>query len=440
MTDAAQVVTALATTRRAVQLYPPTHPSHIDAIDALSEAVGARVATEGQFVLNLHQGHLYSGSEVIPSETPAAGALANSMERHRVESLTFHTGFSSSDSVALAEVLNMRPAPELSVEEELEKRGVTTVVVAALADEDAEEREERDRQRERDRALYKQLVTLLRSLHGEFAQSGSPDLDQASGMVGNIMSRMIEDDAAVLGLAMMNSRDEATQFHPINVMIYALTLGLGLGLPDEGLMSLGMAALLHDVGKAPFDLDDPAEAERARAAHPTIGAEILGRLPDPDRTPMLVAYEHHMGADGSGYPPHEADYIGHPYSRMVAIADRYENLTKKGDDGQGAMTPDRAVVQLLREAGHSLDPMFARLFVRSLGVFPIGCVVRLSDQSIGVVTAKGDDPLRPRLLLAYGPDGLDDPDDPVVDLTHDERSIIEVVDPGALDMEVSEHL
>jgi HD-GYP domain-containing protein (c-di-GMP phosphodiesterase class II) len=174
--------------------------------------------------------------------------------------------------------------------------------------------------------------------------------------------------------------------------------------------------------------------------HPKVGAEVLARLPEEDPASMLVAFEHHMGSDGSGWPERPATYFTHPFSRMVAIADRYENLTKRGGGGGDPLTPDRAVMQLLREAGRTLDPLFTRLFVRSLGVFPIGCVVRLSDTAVGVVAAKTADVLSPRVRVLFDPNGLEPEEAYEVDLTTDARTIVEVVDPEALELIVSDHL
>jgi HD-GYP domain-containing protein (c-di-GMP phosphodiesterase class II) len=154
---------------------------------------------------------------------------------------------------------------------------------------------------------------------------------------------------------------------------------------------------------------------------------------------MLVAYEHHMGADGSGYPEHTSDYVAHPYSRMVTVANRYDKLTKQGLTGD-AFKPDRAVMQLLDETGTVLDPFFTRLFVRSLGVFPIGCVVRLSDHAVGVVCARGEDPLLPTVRVVYDEAGLELEVPLDVDLAMDSRDIVEVVDPDSLSMSASDHL
>lgn len=437
--SAERLVQALSGARRAVQLYPPTHPSHSEAVGALAAAVNELCAA-GPFALNLHAGRLYAGSDVLPGDSPAAASLADTMERHHIESLTFEPGFDSAQASALADVLNLRPSPTLEVESELRSRGVTHLTVAALGvgDEERVVREERDRKREAGRAMYRQLVTVLRGVNSNVVAGQSPDLEHASAMVGDIMSRLVEDESAVLGMAMMSSKDEATLFHSVNVMIYALTLAVGLGLPDEGLLSLGMAALLHDVGKAAFDRADPEQARAARGLHPKIGAEILARLTDADHTPMLVAYEHHMGSDGSGYPERDTDYVTHPYSRMVAIGDRYEHLTK-GDAGV-SLSPDRAVMQLLREAGSSLDPLFVRLFVRALGVFPVGCVVRLSDMSVGVVRSRGADLLTPTVRVLFDADGAELEPPPDIELGEDGRTVVEVLDPATLRLSVADRL
>lgn len=437
--SALDLIVALSTARRAVQLYPPTHPSHAEAIGAVVSAVRETTSAGGGFVLNLHEGRLYDGSQVITAESPSISALARSMEGHRVESLTFDASFSDGDAVALAECLNLRASSSTSLADELAGRGVTSVVVGVLADEDETAREERDQQRERDRALYRQLLGQLKRMNEQASGGTSPNLDQASQMVSSIMTRLVEDESAVLGMAMMNAQDEAQLFHSINVMIYSLTLGIALGLPDEGLLALGMAALLHDIGKAAFDLKDPEQQSQAQMLHPKVGAEILSRVQSDDPTSMLVAYEHHMGANNTGYPERAEDYFTHPYSRMVNIADWYENLTKHPDEGE-PFTPDLAVLCLLSETRENLDPMLTRLFVRALGVFPIGCVVRLSDQSVGVVSAKTDDLLAPQVRLLFDDKGLELEDPADVDLRADGRSIVEVLEPEALELQVADRL
>jgi HD-GYP domain-containing protein (c-di-GMP phosphodiesterase class II) len=154
---------------------------------------------------------------------------------------------------------------------------------------------------------------------------------------------------------------------------------------------------------------------------------------------MLVAYEHHMNVDGTGFPARMSDYVAHPYSRLVSIADRYANLIDPAP-GIEPLTPDRAVVQVLREAGAAFDPFFARLFANAVGAFPIGCLVRLSDHTVGVVAELGEDPLAPVLRVVFDERGLEPDHRREIDLSRVSARIVEVVTPESLGIEVSDTL
>ena len=146
-----------------------------------------------------------------------------------------------------------------------------------------------------------------------------------------------------------------------------------------------------------------------------------------------------MGADGSGWPERPDGYVPHPFSRMVAIANRYDNLVAP-PNGSRPLTPDRAVVRVLEESSSTLDPLFTRLFASAIGAFPVGCLVRLSDHSVGVVANPGEDPLAPVVRLAFDPQGVEMEDRPDVDLSKTDVRIVEVVEPASLDVAVAEKL
>lgn len=435
---ATALVTALSSARKAHSLYPAAHPEHRAALDAFVGGV-AEVTAAGPFTLNLHLGRLYHESKVLPADAPGMRSVAESFEAHRIESLTFQRDFAEADAIILIEIIGLKPAPDLDVATELEARGAVGVAARRLEAPDEEAAAVREEQRGQDRAMYHRLVSAMKRATAQIGSGGSASFSDTGPIVESVLARFLDDSAAVLGLAMMRDPSEADLFHSINTMIYAITIGVGLEIPPEGLSTLGMCALLHDVGKLAFDRSDPAQQERIKLLHPRIGAEILARVPEIDRAAMLVAYEHHHRPDGTGWPQMEPDYIAHPYSRMVSIADRYDRLTTDAPYGEG-MTPDRAVVQLLRETAGSLDLTFTRVFVREMGAFPVGCLVRLSDQSVGVVSAPGFDPLKPRVRLVYGADGLALETKPDTDLAGSELNIVEVVPPADLSESVSDHL
>lgn len=436
----ATVVTALASARRAMQLYPAAHPVHEDAVRALVSGVASATARE-PLVINWYQGRLYHGSMVLPDSVSGTRAIAEAFESHGIESLTFVSSFADADAVGLTETLSIKPSRDFDVNAELAARSVTAVKASVLTDENREERAERDRQRAADRALYQRAIASLRHTQERFASGDVGDLTETTELVNTIMERLLADPSAMLALTTIrNVGGEHSLFHSLNVTIYSLLLGQRLGLPDDGLASLGMAALMHDVGKAAFDVGDPSQVEPMLRMHPEVGAEMLQRVGLGDTAPMLVAYEHHMGADGSGWPEVPDGYVAHPFSRIVAVTNRYHNLTDPEEEPSRALTPDRAVVQVLREARSSLDPFFARLFANALGVFPVGCVVRLSDQTVAVVSRPGNDPLAPTVRLSYDALGteLDTPTE--LDLETGDVRIIEVIDPATLDVDVAEKL
>jgi putative nucleotidyltransferase with HDIG domain len=442
MSTPSDIVVALGACRRAVQLYPPSHPAFKEALDWLESSVH-EVAVTDPFVLNVHQGRLYHGSVVISDEGAGVQSVAEALEERSIESLTFLPSLTRADALSLVEVLTLRPGPDLDVSEELSSRGVYGVTVAFLAEEseveEAVEREERDRLRDQDRALYNRLLSSLRTISQQLAAGGGVDLSGASGMVGSVLGRLLEDPAAMLALATIRGVGERTLFHSLNVMIYSLALGERLGLPEESLPTLGTAALLHDVGKSAFNLNDPSQARQMELLHPAIGAEILQRVSLDDPAPLLAAYEHHMNVDGTGFPERPADYIAHPYSRMIAVANHYENLTN-ATASRVALTPDRAVLQVLRDAGTMLDPFFARLFASALGVFPIGCLVRLSDQSVGVVERPGADPLAPQVRLTFDASGTELEHPEQLDLSSGSVRIVEVIAQESVNIEASDKL
>lgn len=442
MSTPSDVVIALGACRRAVQLYPPSHPAFREALDSLETSVRS-VALDEPFVLNVHQGRLYHGSVVISDEGAGVQSISEALEERSIESLTFLPSLTRADALGLVEVLTLRPGPDLQVSSELNARGVFGVTVAFLAEEsevdDALEREERDQLRDQDRALYNRLLSSLRTVSQQLASGGGTDLSQASGMVTNVLGRLLEDSSAMLALATIRGVGERTLFHSLDVMIYTLALGGRLGLPEESLPSLGTAALLHDVGKSAFDQDDPSQAARMQELHPQVGAEILQRVSLDDPAALLAAYEHHMNVDGSGFPDRPADYIAHPFSRMIAVANRYENLTN-ATSTRAALTPDRAVLQILRDAGSMLDPFFARLFASAMGVFPIGCLVRLSDQSVGVVERPGADPLAPQIRLTFDASGTELEHPERVNLSQGSVRIVEVIAQESINIQASDKL
>lgn len=438
MIRAANLVAALASGRKASQLYPKTHPAFVEALETLLSSA-ATLTAEKTFTLNLHKGHLYQDSTVIPDDAPGVRSIIEALEQRKIESITLHAGFQSQDAIALIDVLGLRPSPDLNIEGELALRGAVHVSIAHIADDEDKERKERDLVREKNLELHRRLVGLMNSMIEESVRLGSVDTGNIDRSVEEMTARLLENRGAILGLATQGKAGNDHMHHALAVMIYSLALGATLGLPPEGLSALGSAALLHDIGKTSPRIKETLPIESIYLAHPQLGAELLARHAEKDPSLMLVAYEHHMHVDGGGFPEAPSGYIPHPYSRIVAIANRYANLTAPGVSGD-PQTPDQALLSIVREAGTMFDPHYAKLFAKAMGVFPVGCIVRLTDHSVGVVTEPGPDPLLPKLLMIYGPDGIALEPPYSLELSDDTLSIVEIVASENLGLTVADYL
>ncbi len=272
-------------------------------------------------------------------------------------------------------------------------------------------------------------------------EGAEPELDEARSAAKDLAARVQADEQALFELSLLHDFDEYTYAHCVNVAVYGLAIGVRLGLEGPALAELGFACLFHDAGKArlPRALIDKPDAFTPQEwalmrRHPALGARDLLRLRRPLDGPLaraaVVAFEHHLGADGSGYPLRVGPRRQDVYSRICAVADAFDALTSGRVYVKRALDPHEAVLRLAQRAASVFDPLIFRLFVSAVGVYPVGTVLALDNGERGVVRRNTPGELsRPKLELV-GPDGA--PAGPA-DLASPEagRRIASALDPEA---------
>jgi HD-GYP domain-containing protein (c-di-GMP phosphodiesterase class II) len=192
----------------------------------------------------------------------------------------------------------------------------------------------------------------------------------------------------------------------VNVCVLSVGLGKRLGLDRAQLVDLGIAALLHDLGKAvvPAGILGKAGALTSEELahihrHPHLGVRELlrfGGLNQQLYPAMVGCFEHHMSCDGKGrgYPRIAKPYRPHLFGRIVAIADCFDALSAKRVYRKHAQPHDETLAYLLSMAGTKFDPVLVKLFVNLVGVYPVGSVVRLRSGRTGVVVSSPQTPGR----------------------------------------------
>jgi len=212
---------------------------------------------------------------------------------------------------------------------------------------------------------------------------------------------------ALTSLGKLRCRDEYTYTHCVNVSVLAMAFGDYLGLPQGELMGLGQAGLLHDLGKAriaesilnkPGRLTD--EEFEAIRKHPLEGYFLVK---EHQLGVKLIRgmLEHHEKYDGRGYPRGLSGEQIHPYARIIALADVFDALTSQRAYKK-AMTTNQAMTLMFGMRGKDFFPSLVDSFIKSLGIYPVGSMVRLNTGEIGFVTISNpEQPLFPTVKICF---------------------------------------
>lgn len=280
------------------------------------------------------------------------------------------------------------------------------------------------------------------------------DTETARSYVARLAEQVIVNPDALVWLTHLRTRDEYTATHCINVCILALTFGQAIELDEKQLHRLGMGALLHDIGKMriPDDiLNKPArltkEEFETMMQHPTIGHAMLVDDHELDLESLHVVLHHHERLDGGGYPLGMPGYEIPLLTRITSIVDVYDAITSDRCYHDG-ISPALALENLFKWSAGNFDVALLEKFIKCLGIYPIGSVVRLNTGEVGVVVATdGDHRIKPIVLLARNAEGKIYMPRKLVNLSNAEweksgkpMSIAEVLEPGSLGIELKEIL
>lgn len=216
------------------------------------------------------------------------------------------------------------------------------------------------------------------------------EMQQAEDLVLQIGQSLLRHPDALISLARLKNADDYTYMHSVAVCALMLATARQLGLSEDYIRLAGIAGLLHDVGKLtipdsilnkPQKLSD-TEFERVKL-HPEAGGAILRQSPDVDALVLDVCLHHHEKADGSGYPHRLAGNQISLFAQMGAVCDVYDAVTSNRPYNRG-WDPAEAIQRMSTWKGH-FDQRVFQAFVKSVGIYPVGALVRLKSGRLAVV-------------------------------------------------------
>ena len=298
---------------------------------------------------------------------------------------------------------------------------------------------------------YNNTVGEVKTLMTQMSASPVQAMNEATKVVGAIVSTLSADKEILVQLMNANNLDDSLYFHVLNVSVLSLLVAREIGIVDKDqLMALGLAALLHDIGhvKLPSQLSRKTtpftkpEAE-LYARHVRYAIEMIAQHAKLKLTvkPLLLTMieQHHVLLDGSGYPADIAPAKMHALSKVLAVINYYDELCNHNDPMQ-SMTPHEALSLMFSKQAAKFDKQPLQALVKMLGIYPPGTVVQLSDESFAIVIyLNRKELLRPGVMI-YAPD-VPKVEAVIIDLSEQtELTIRKSLRPSQLSKDVFEYL
>ncbi|PJE44886.1 MAG: hypothetical protein CUR33_02130 [Pseudomonas sp.] len=214
--------------------------------------------------------------------------------------------------------------------------------------------------------------------------------EQAGELVEEISDSIMRHPNALISLARLKNADEYTYMHSVAVCALMIALARNLGLNEAQVREAGLAGLLHDIGKMAIPnevLNKPGKLTDNEFAtvrdHPEAGSRMLIASKQVSALVLDVCLHHHEKVDGSGYPHRLAGEQISLYARMGAVCDVYDAITSDRPYKRG-WDPAESIRKMAEWKGH-FDPVVFQAFVKTVGIYPVGSLVRLESGRIGVV-------------------------------------------------------
>lgn len=450
----------MRSTRKKAQIFPPNHNYVRESVENMLGIVNELFDGQHACTFSVAANELYMDGKLLAEASLELGDLIDEMDERKLFSWTIRRGVTPEELTAFVALTNEKPS-------ELERRGGWDRVIEEqqIAHIQANQRfamggAKADPPR---RAAAADGVKVSREVYAramEAAVSAFTDsharqllnMEMMDGVVGLLVSTISLQKDIIASVHEIKSADEYTLSHSVNVAILSLLLGTKLNLSGVMLHRLGLAALLHDIGKTAVPeeiLNKPEqltpEEWAIMEAHTLEGVKILSEQNTVDHLGLVIAAQHHARIDLKGYPDFHALKDIHTLSKLVAVVDAYDAITSNRSYRR-AMLPDRAMKVLLQGVGTQFDPVMLKLFVQMTGMYPVGSFVQLDTGEFGVVTQANPSELYRPVVKVVIKEGVDLAEFRIVDLAQTnedgeyERNIVQSVDPKELGVEAAQYL
>jgi len=446
---------ALYTVLRSLKMYPVENATVQKALDDIDVAARTLLKSEVELEIRMAGDFLFVNATRLRVELDNYASFSHILAMLRafdIGVLHVRSGMERREwqiFLSLLLSLSQHGEPEERLEElqdRLEAAKVTHLELERAQAEGGSSQESRHQAKR----VYAEGVAVTRDVVAGVRLGRGPRLKRVKRAVQLVVDQVLNNEMSMVGMTTVRDYDEYTFTHSVNVCVFSVALGKKLGFSKLQLYELGMTALLHDVGKArvPAEILNKVGGLEDREwkiiqQHPWMGALTLFGMRAYEEIPyrsILVAHEHHMKLDLTGYPKAIRPRTLGIFSRIVAVADGFDAATTRRVYNTTVIEPDQVLKEMWDNPKRGYDRVVVKALINLIGVYPVGTCVILDTLEVGVVAAPNPDGQqlsRPLVRIAVDVDGATVPlPGNQVSLTEKDesgafkRSIVKVTNPA----------
>ncbi len=443
------LIRRLAAALRGTELYSPAHPIVQRGVDALTAAAVERLQTAPSIVIGFIGDEVVVDGTRLPRGTASLIGFARDLRDRGIEKITMSRGLSRAEVGHLVAAFTDRASP-IPLPERLIARGVRNVSLGRIVVDDVGDDQVGIAAARR---VYGAAVETAENLWNAAKAGDQPDPGAARKIIDGLARLVTQDRTSLMALTALKKYDNYTFTHMVNVAALSMAQARALNIDGPLLREFGFAALMHDIGKVntPLEvLNKPGKLTNdefdVMKRHVVDGAHILRRTPEMPALAPIVAFEHHLKQDLSGYPEHIGSRKLNLCTMIVSIADVFDALRSNRPYREGMATV--RIRSIMGEQGNpAFNQTLLKRFVNLMGLFPVGNLVRLGQGEVAVVTAEHpSDPFRPQVKIIVDRRG-DTLEAPLLANTWERDSrgehlyaVVEAVDPESSDIDPLKYL
>jgi len=391
---ALRLVTLFSGAIKGMAFYPASHPAIRQPLLELDKILASALGRSKELSLGVIDGAMFFEEHLFINPSTAVADLTNRLAEKEIGRLILSAGLAFDELQGFVRIFSAKGVNYETLVLNMEKEGIVHIRILRQGEEtydNPEDPTEDDEESGDHLVMHGQALTAIRGICRDIERGRIPNSAPVIKVVDRMVGITMREPSILVGLTMIKDYDNYTYNHCVNVGILAMALGASLGMDQAAVKSLGIAGELHDIGKTMIPkkiLNKPGKLSKTEydemKRHSELGAKIVREMEGLDPHIAQIVLGHHMHFNRSGYPEWAQKLPFNQMIDIVAIADTYDAITTLRVY-QHPINPRAALHEMQKLSGTYLDGTLVSGFIEMMGKYPVGTLVRLDSNEVGVV-------------------------------------------------------